>query len=59
MTNNVQTKSHPALLWTALVLSALANAGMSFVAAGGVIHIVFGVLTLAFGAGLVAHYRRR
>lgn len=57
--NNVETKSRPALLWTALVVSALGNATMSFINGGGAVHIATGVLTLLCGAGLVAHYRRR
>ena len=47
------------LLWAALILSLAANAVASTIGAT-VISIVFGVLTLAFGATLVVgHYRHR
>ncbi|WP_089951615.1 hypothetical protein [Lentzea xinjiangensis] len=55
---NSRNRRHRTLLWTALALSALCNAGTS-IAGLGIVSIVFGVLTLLCGAGLVVHYRWR
>ena len=60
MTNNIATDTRTrALLWTGLVLSALVNAAVQTAGISTVLGIVFGVLTLLFGAGLVVNYRKR
>jgi hypothetical protein len=64
MTNTtISPKRHKrTLLWTALLVSAACNAATSILGSGTVgtvVSVAFGVLTVAFGAGLVAHYRGR
>lgn len=58
--NNIASDSRTrALLWTGLVLSALVNAAVQTSGISTVLGIVFGLLTLLFGAGLVMNYRKR
>jgi hypothetical protein len=61
MTNNVKTsqKQHPIVLWSALVVSATCNAAMSIAGSNIAVSVVFGVLALLCGIGLVVHYRSR
>ncbi|HEX7301779.1 hypothetical protein [Lentzea sp.] len=61
MTNNEITTGNSrtrALLWTGLALSAAVNAAVQTTGVSTVVGIVFGVLALVFGAGLVVHYRK-
>ncbi|HKN54233.1 MAG TPA: hypothetical protein VJX66_17160 [Amycolatopsis sp.] len=46
------------LLWMALVISAVCNATTSATGMNVIVSIGFGLLTLASGVALVAHYRR-
>jgi hypothetical protein len=50
---------HPILLWTALALSLICNAGLSITGFSTVVSVVFGVLAVLCGIGLVVHYRNR
>jgi hypothetical protein len=62
MTNiatNASKQRQRVLLWTALLVSAICNAGTSIAGVGTVVSVTFGVLTLLCGAGLIAHYRQR
>jgi hypothetical protein len=58
MTNIATNSRTRTLLWTALVVSALGNAGTSLAGFSIVVSVAFGVLTLLCGVGLIAHYRR-
>ncbi|WP_434443942.1 hypothetical protein [Lentzea sp. E54] len=61
MTNEANpTRTHGrALLWVALVISAVANAATSVAGLNLYISISFGVLTLFFGAALLLGRRER
>ena len=63
MPNNISAQDKKttgrSLLWAALVITAVCNATTSAVGMNVLVSIAFGLLTLASGVALVAHYRRR
>ncbi|NGY62464.1 hypothetical protein G7043_26420 [Lentzea sp. NEAU-D13] len=59
-TNSAQSPSHRrALLWSALVVSAVANAGTSIAGLSPYISIAFGALTFMFGMALFVERRQK
>jgi hypothetical protein len=56
---NDRSVALPALLWTVLVLALVANGTASVLGLNVFISVGFGLVTLASGVALVAHYRRR
>ena len=59
-TNSAQSSSRRrALLWSALIASAMANAGTSIAGLSPYISIAFGALTFMFGMALFVERRQK